>query len=141
MELSAHSPSDSDHCFRDNAGLREDYPNLDPMSTQRDYIMRYEKDITSGFKQLNDPFHGFSTGQYSSASTGTSLHPEDIAERLIRPLKFNFLYVPLNQGQTEYRLPEVKMISSFILRRQFYRELCPYTFSKLLRETLIGLYV
>lgn len=103
--------------------------------------MRYEKALTSGNYQLNDPFHGFSTGRYRSVSTGTSLRPENIAERLIRPLEFDFFKVRPNQAQSKHRLPEVKMISSFILRRQFYRDLSPYTFNKLLQETLTGLYV
>lgn len=104
--------------------------------------MRYGKDITSTQGPLHNPsFHGFSDGQYSSISARTPLHPERIAARLIRPLEFDFSDVAPNQAQSKHRLPEVKMISSFILRRQFYRELSPFTFGKLLRETLIGLYV
>lgn len=144
LELSAYSPGDAHHDFQDNAGLQHDYPNLDPISTQRDYILRYEQNIRSGDNQLNDPFHGYLGGEHSSAST-PERHPECIAKRLIRPLEFDFFDVlpdrPEFLATPRHRLPEVKMISSFLLRRQFYRELSPLAFGQLLRETLTGLYV
>lgn len=134
MEFSAYSPSDPHHYFQDNPGLQTGYPNLDPISIQRDYIIRYKEDITGGESQLNDAFHGFSAGQYSSSAA--ILHrTQNIAERLIRPLEFDSFGIPAN----EHKLPEVKMISTFTIRRQFYRDLCPHTFSKLLQEALTGL--
>jgi hypothetical protein len=141
LELSAYSPSDAKHCFQDNAALQNDYPNLGSISTQRDYIIRYETGLASGNNQLNDVFHGFSAGQYDSLLAETPRHPEAIAQRLIRPLEFDFFGIPSKDARSKGMLPQVKMISSFVLRRQFYRELCPSAFSKLFRETLIGLYV
>lgn len=106
--------------------------------------MRYEQNNTSGDNQLNDPFHGFLGGEHSSTST-RKRHPEYIAKRLIRPLEFDFFGVQPDRPEflatPRHRLPEVKMISSFVLRRQFYRELSPFAFGQLLRETLTGLYV
>lgn len=141
LELSAYSPSDQKHCFQDNATLQNDYPNLDSIGIQRDYIIRYEKGLANGDNQLNDIFHGFSAGQYNSTLAETPHHPEAIAQRLIRPLEFDFFGVPSNDARSKGTLPQVKMISSFVLRRQFHRELCPFAFRKLFRETLIGLYV
>lgn len=106
--------------------------------------MRYEQNNTSGDNQLNSPFHGYLGGYHSSATTPKA-HPEYIAKRVIRPLEFDFFGVqptrPESFATRRHRLPEVKMISSFVLRRQFYRELAPLAFGQLLRETLTGLYV
>lgn len=136
LEFSAYSPSDPHHYFQDNPGLQTSYPNLDPISIQRDYIIRYKQDVSSGESQLNDAFHGFSAGQYTSSTAIPHLsRARNIAERLIRPLEFDFSGIPAN----ERRLPEVKMISTFTTRRQFYRDLCPHTFGKLLQEALTGL--
>lgn len=135
LELSAQSKSDSRHYFRGDAGLQPEYPNLGPVSAQRDYIMRYEQDITSGKDPLNDPVHGYSAGQFTGNATslGIPYRPQSAAERVIKPLDFDFF------PSREKRFPEVKMISSFVLRRQFYRELEPRAFGILLHEALTGL--
>lgn len=62
----------------------------------------------------------------------TSYRAPDIPERLIRPLEFDSFGLPPNK----HKLPEVEITSSSIVRRQFYRELCPHTLSRLLREAL-----
>jgi hypothetical protein len=97
--------------------------------------MRYERNLTSGDNPLDDIFHGFFAGHYSRILAGVAHDPKDSAKRVIRPLYFDFFGIPPDKR----KLPEVKIISSFVLRRQFYRELNPCTFSKLLKEALVGL--
>lgn len=136
LELSAQSPSDARHCFRGDAGLQPDYPNLGPVSAQRDYIMRYEQDITSGEKPLNDTAHGYSAGQFtgSPASLGTPNRPQGAAERVIKPFSIVSSFF-----RVKSRLPEVKMVSTLLVRRQFYRELDTNALVKLLRDALTDL--
>ncbi|KAI3391329.1 hypothetical protein diail_7520 [Diaporthe ilicicola] len=139
LELSASSPSDSQHSFRDYPGLQDDYPSLCQASTQRDYIVRYGQDITRGDKQLNDPFHDFSGGQHNSVQPQSWRSDQFVAERLIRPLLLDTFGVRFKRGQSKKSLPEVKMVSSFLLRRQFFRELHPIALCRLLRESLVCL--
>jgi hypothetical protein len=139
LELSAHSPCDAEHCFQDDAGLQPDYPHLDPIRTQRDYIIEYEKSFFNprdlpSHKSIRRLRHGFRNpigfnSNIQAAPLGSA------AKRQIRPLQFDN-----SSGKGEkYQLPTVRMISSLVVRRQFYREMSPLSFGRLLREALTEL--
>ncbi|ROW02405.1 hypothetical protein VMCG_06077 [Cytospora schulzeri] len=139
LELSAHSPSDSQHIFQDEIGLQDDYPYLADSRVQKEYIMRCHNNMTSNNNRLKDDFHKFKTGSSLAYPHQQQLEMNLMANRLIRPLDFDFSKTPIRRGQSKKRLPKVKMVTSLLIRRQYYRELCPSALGRLFTESLTGL--
>lgn len=125
--------------YQDHIGLQDDYPYLADSIVQREYAMRCHHDMNSKKNQLNDKFHGFKDGRPQVPPQHPFMVMNMVGNRLIRPLDFDFFGVRFKRGQSKDRLPEVKMVASFLIRRQYYRELCPDAFSRLLIESLTGL--
>lgn len=130
LELSAHSPSDGQHVFQNEVGLRNTYPYLAGIGVQRQYMKQHRGD------EANDPFHSFEIGQ----SLPAQLKRVHMAGRLIpQPLEFDFFGVRFKRGQSKDHLPRVKTISSFLIRRQCYRNVCPLALGRLFSESLTNL--
>lgn len=144
LELSAHSPGDAKHQYQDDPGLQDDYPYLADDKIQREYIVRQ----LSNNSKLTDDMHWFVNGQisYPMSQPGVrDLFERAGAVRLAYPLDLDFDECRLKGTKSIQRsvgrlaLPEVKMVSSLLLRRQYYRELSRRTLHQLFRETLTGL--
>lgn len=61
-------------------------------------------------------------------------------ERLIpQPLEFDFFGVRFKRGQSKDQLPKVEAVTSFVIRRQYYRDICSFSLAKLLNESLTNL--
>lgn len=125
LEFSAQSPSDSQHAFRQVLGLQKDYPYLDESSVQRQYMIQLRDNITTElFQRIESDVQSFIPVTVAMAA------------RLIRPLDFNFSSVAFKQGQWKYRLPEAKMVTSFVIRRQYLRDISVSALARLYDESL-----
>lgn len=151
LELSAHSRSDSDHLLRGDAEHRKDYPHSAGIDLQRNYIERDLKPLRGGpisqFHQFLDRTRDHDLNGILAADAlahgPTNARPVNMnrgsAERLISPL---FLDFPNAQPWWRHRvdpLPEVRMVSCFLMRRQYYRFLARSTLMELVGESLTGL--
>lgn len=124
LEFSAHSPSDSQHAFQNVLEIQNAYPYLDESSVQRQYMMQHRTGI------ITDLFQRLGNRQSITVP---------MAARLVRPLDFDFSGVRFKQGQSKDRLPEVKMVTSFLIRRQYYRDICTSALARLYNESLPNL--
>lgn len=92
LDISAHSPSDSQHMFWNEFGLRNDYPYLAESTVQKEYLMRCHDDIIGTRGQPK----GHSHGNHNSLSFATlhqaAIYKTKIAERLVRPLNLDFFW-------------------------------------------------
>lgn len=104
LELNAYSPSDSDHWFKDYHFASGDEGNEDTTSLQ---------EYGSGW---HDPKHGWIKGQRARTP------PHDAVLRLFSQVDPRF-----RKG-----LPEVNVVSCFIIRRQLRRRLCSWAFLPIL---------
>lgn len=137
LELSAHSPSDSMHGLNRYAEDQDDYPYRASIFAQRDYIERYYKDAVrlkiNHYERLG---HIYSSVNHINDPTFAVTAPNDaqnLAERAISLLKFDYA------SKYQLRLPEVKMVSSFLMRRQFYRSIGYQTLRRLVAESFTAL--
>lgn len=140
LELSAHSPCDSKHLLKDDAEHEDDYPYRAGIAAQRDYIAR-RRAPTLQEQVARDP-SGHDQNAYFMLNFATNQIPNYNgvrAERLISPLKFDTFGVKFRPEQRRDRLPEVKMVSSFLMRRQYYRMLEFIDLRRLVMESLTGL--
>jgi hypothetical protein len=128
LELGAYSPSDSNHVFRDFR-LQEDYPYL----VQEDIEKKYDayKLKEGRDTELNDLFHGWTNGRRQGKPTFES------KKRVMgtSPREFNFRDIT---GDS-HRFPKVEIVTSLLIRRQYYRSFSADTLSKLFRESLTSL--
>lgn len=135
LELSAHSPSDSKHTLNHDAEDQDDYPYRASISGQRDYTERYNKDF--GRLDINEwerLSHGYNLDiNYLTTGVMDLDHTLNFAKRPISLLNFDYATKYLS------RLPEVKMVSSFLMRRQSYRTLDNYALRRLVEESFTGL--
>jgi len=110
LELNAHSPSDSDHCFQ---GCHFTFNNgagsgdVDGMLTQH-----------TGNESMHDPKHGWVNGQQIRAP------PRSAILRL-----FTFIYLSCAD-----ELPQVRCVTRWIIRRQLRRRLHPIGLQSVLRK-------
>lgn len=140
LEISAHSPSDLTHKLMLKAVDQDDYPFRAGTSAQREYIMRYYKDTVRMLRnQLKSLSHDI--GAISRIPLGAlDLHGDrHFAERPLSRLDFDLFGVNFKHGQPQSRLPEVRMVSSFLLRRQHYRSLSNNALRRLVEESFTGL--
>lgn len=132
LELSAHSPSDSKHTLNHDAEDQDDYPYRASISGQRDYTERYNRDVGrirfNSFVEIAHRYNLF-TNYFDTVVSA----PQDFAERPISLLNFDYA------AKYQSRLPEVKMVSSFLMRRQSYRTLNNYALRRLVEESFTGL--
>lgn len=143
LELSAHSPSDSQHLLKGDAEHEDDYPYRAGIDTQRKYIEDHTPVIRPPLSlqkslRMSNHFHDHNL-LFMPYSLGMDNLNEDSAKRLISPLKFDFFRVPKRAGQPRWRLPEVKMVSSFLMRRQYHRAPDGVALKTLVGESLTGL--
>lgn len=143
LELSAGSPSDNEHHFKMWPTLQRDYPHLEDVDTQRKYLKTKAK--TDYY--LSDDIHSIANGRidryrascyYGLTGKGWPQSRFGLtARRLVRALGFNFrdvaLDIPANKA---LRFPEVKAVSTLLIRRQFYRDIATPSLTKLLSEGL-----
>lgn len=129
LEFSASSPSDSEHFFKSWYHLQKDYPHLGDTRAQQDYIRN------NGQKPwVSDPAHGFGSLFYRM-SWARKLAIEEgpdgqkerrqYSRRLVRPLKF---------AHNQVKLPEARIITEFVIRRQFFRDISTRSLRKLLQS-------
>lgn len=134
LELSAYSPSDFMHKLQLDAVDQDNYPYRAGTSAQKDYIARYNKD--SGRLNIN---------RYCSRLHDHNLLQRfgddglDFAKRPISRLDFDPFRVKFKPGQSQSHLPEVRMVSSFLLRRQHYRSLSNNALRRLVKESFTSL--
>lgn len=110
LELSAHSPSDSQHMFQDDLRIQNTYPYLAEIGAQRQYMMKHRSDV------ITDHFHGFDNGQSITALRPRGIDRAQITERLTQSLGLDFFGVQFKRGQSKEHLPKVKMVTSFLTR-------------------------
>lgn len=131
LEFSAYSPSDSRHMFQNDELLQDTYPYLAEIDSQRQYLKQHVGRV------VTDHFHGFNNGLPPMALYSWSWDRQRIAQRLIpEPLEFDFFGVRFRRGQSKAKLPEVKTVTSFLIRRQYYRDICPWALERLFDESL-----
>lgn len=63
------------------------------------------------------------------------------ARRMVKPLRLDFRGLPATyeRSDSKVRLPEVKAVTEFLMRRQFYRDVTTPVLAKLLKESFTGL--
>lgn len=148
LELSAHSPSDSQHLLKGDAEHEDDYPYRAGIAAQRDYIANHPVEVRRLAPTLHEqiasaptvhdlnnlvlPYTVDSNNPFPNLNGGS-------AARLISPLTFDTFKVKFRPEQRRDRLPEVKMVSSFLMRRQYYRMLGVFALRTLVTESLTGL--
>lgn len=148
LELSAHSPCDSKHLLKGDAEHEDDYPYRAGIGAQRDYIARHPVEVRRLAPTLQEEFASDPTVHdmnklvlpYAIAA-GETMHNQNggSAARLISPLQFDTFKVKFRPVQPRDRLPEVKMVSSFLMRRQYYRFIGIFSLRRLVMESLTGL--
>lgn len=140
LQLSAHSPSDVTHKLMLNAVEKDDYPFRAGISAQREYIMRYYKDdVAMLLNEIRNLSHDVNSISRVPFGAWDLYAGRTFAERPLSRLDFDLFRVNLNAGQRPSRLPEVKMVSSLLLRRQHYRTLSNNALRTLVEESLTGL--
>lgn len=151
LELSAHSRSDSDHLLRGDAEHRQDYPHNAGISWQRNYIehhlnLLWGSPLAQLFLFMGSNHYHDMNGILAAralvfgATNATPVNMnEDAAQRLISPLCLDFPNAQLWWRRRVDRLPEVRMVSSFLMRRQYYRPLAYSTLVDLVGNSLTGL--
>ncbi|KAK7699701.1 hypothetical protein SLS64_011474 [Diaporthe eres] len=148
LELSAHSPCDSQHLLKDDVEHRDDYPYRAGIGAQRDYIASHPVEVRRRASTLHEQLtsnptaHDMNNLVLPYAVDYNNPFPnlnEGSAIRLISPLDFDTFEVKFRPKQRRDRLPEVKMVSSFLMRRQYYRALSVFGLRTLVTESLTGL--
>lgn len=133
LELSAHSPSDSQHMFRNDPKLQHTYPYLADANVQYQYMLQHRHDA------INDEFHGFDNGYAMTALRPRGFDSVKMAKRLTQSLDFDSFGVRFKRGQSRDHLPNVRMVTSFLIRRQYYRDICTSALRRLFNESLTNL--
>ena len=125
LELGAYSPSDSKHAFRD-FHLEHNYAYQEKKDLETNceaYKLRADK---LGLDSLNDPFHWWVNG-----------HRDDISleskQRIMGTLTIK-PNLPKFYALSQV-FPKVDIVTSLLIRRQFYRKIAANSLGKLLRET------
>lgn len=166
LELSAHTPNEPFDLIEDEPVMNNDYPYLADDAVQKRYIAQFRQDrsnITYVEARVGRVTYLVDTRYlgdrpHMSPRVGTG-------KMLIRPLGFTEPSAPPEKPRfpfelekddlpTEFRefsfpkpqpppvrapLPEVKMVTSLLLRRQHHRDLFPKALNRLLSESLTGL--
>ncbi|KAI7775692.1 hypothetical protein LA080_006475 [Diaporthe eres] len=148
LELSAHSPCDSQHLLKDDVEHKDDYPYRAGIGAQRDYIASHPVEV----RRLASTLHEQILSNPTAHDMNNLVLPYELdsnnpmpnlnrssAARLISALKFDNFKVKFRPEQRRDRLPEVKMVSSFLMRRQYYRMLSVFALRTLVLESLTGL--
>ena len=123
LEVSAHSPSDTQHFFRDHR-IEDDYPfrresDIRSLTSVLGYHLKMREKIGMAI----DPSHqGVDPFDNSRPTFG------EVQRFLGAPLDF----IPLHS------LPQAPIVKALHIRRQFYRQLSPTALAKLFRESLVS---
>lgn len=148
LELSAHAPCDWQHLLKGDVEHQDDYPYRAGIDAQRDYIARHPIELRRPASTLEELFsrdpeiHDLNVLELLNPNVSNHPipnHNQGSAERLISSLKFDTFRVKFRPEQRRDRLPEVKMVSSFLMRRQYYRMLDFIDLRRLVMESLTGL--
>lgn len=140
LEISAHSPSDLTHKLMVNAVDQDDYPFRAGTSAQREYIMRYYNDQLRMLRnRLRSLTHDIDSIGRIMLGILDPQRDRTFSERPLSRLDFDLFRVNFNAGQRPSRLPEVKMVGSFLQRRQHCRTLSNNALRTLVEESLTGL--
>lgn len=129
------------HMFQHDAGSQSNYPFLADDSVQQDFIQQYRQSISrGGTHTLNDEHHFFHDGRlHLPLEDGPRGREARLArERLVHNLNLSNLFWLPNHGRQQ-SFPEVKMVTSLLFRRQYYRGLLSACLSKIFRQCLTGL--
>ena len=130
LDLGVYSPSDSQHAFRDFR-LEDDYP----------YLVKEDLDETFEAYHLayGEPTREtkFPTGcpTWVVACREAPSYRSRLRVTGTQPLKLNFR--DIEEGPL--RFPRVKAVKELVVRRQYYRDIAPGVFSKLLKESFTSL--
>lgn len=119
--------------FQNDLGIQNTYPYLAETGVQRQYMMQHRNGV------ITDHFHWFDNGQSITALRPGGIDGFHMAERLIQPLDFDFFRIKFKRGQSKDHLPKVKMVTSFLIRRQYYRDIHPSALGRLFDESLTNL--
>jgi len=109
LELGIYSPSDCRHSFRD-FHLEPNYPFQEIREIQNDASKAYSQ-RNEHLKSFNDELHGWVDGRRESESV-ICLREK---QRLMGTLGFI--------TEELYTLPQVKVVTCLLIRRQFYRKI------------------
>lgn len=133
LELSAHSPSDSQCLLEDDPEHRDEYPYRAGISAQREYIVRHPRAESNEFTGM------FGSQPVTFITFPTPFGPTvyEYSPGLVKRLISDFGFDISRRSQT--RLPEVRMVSEFVIRRQYHRSISDKSLLRLLRESLTGL--
>lgn len=86
---------------------------------------------------VTDHFHGLKNGQPTAPLHPWGLDRKHMAQKLMpEPLDLDFFGVRFTPGQSEAHLPKVEAVTSFLIRRQYYRDMCPLALERLFDESL-----
>jgi hypothetical protein len=125
LEISAYSPSDCKHGFRDFR-LQDDYPiwfDCDKYTDQmRDWPAERQRASQMKLERYHDPGHGWENGRQTAVSLGAR-------KRITQRLR---LCGGDGAKTTPPRLPKVRVVTAFTIRRQSYRAIDTPTLKKLL---------
>lgn len=125
LELSASSPSDSEHLYRDFR-LQDNYPYLTEEDLDPDY-QAYERPSRE-LAELNDKLHNWSSGRidkYNRLSVMRLLGTE--------PLDLDFS--GMSPGTYTGKFPTIDIVCDFLVRRRFYRLFKPEVLSRLIEQS------
>ncbi|KAK4196155.1 hypothetical protein QBC40DRAFT_352013 [Triangularia verruculosa] len=133
LEISAHSPSDSQHSWLQMFGLRDSYPYSTSPSG-----MRLQERFTDWFyfmdrhfviAKTTDGFHHLQNGYLRIRNL-----PGGAKARLFgAALELNFRNSPLvGRRRKRNRFPVVEIVTGLCFRRQFHRRLAPSMLGKLI---------
>ncbi|OIW22768.1 hypothetical protein CONLIGDRAFT_687186 [Coniochaeta ligniaria NRRL 30616] len=130
LEFSAHSPSDSRHAFRSWYNFQRDYPHFATLAAQSEYIDTH---------QFNTRLQG--EHAYLARILQLRMYDQrrrDMAQRLVRPLKFNIKGFPKATREASQApwpaLREASIVTEFLIRRQYLRDISTTSMTWLLRS-------
>ncbi|CAM1505511.1 Fc.00g111480.m01.CDS01 [Cosmosporella sp. VM-42] len=139
LELSAHSPSDYQHIFRD-CRLKDDYPfnTEEDLHNEAEYTEYHELRIREIWRTV-DPYHGlvpappgrrrrFRNNDFQRMRGTTSL-----------ALDFGDFEDINNLRRKRWRLPLAKIVRGLVIRWQYPRDIAVTAISRLFRESLRNL--
>lgn len=138
LELSARSPSDAKHIFQDIAELQGDYPHFLDSSAQKEHLVRRRNELAT--HPIQDPPHHFFNAERYFWVAGTRMY---VKYRTMRILRLDFSGISESDRRqtpnSTTRLPQVRMITSLLIRRQSYSQLHPGDLGALFTDSLTGL--
>lgn len=125
LELGAYSPSDYRHTFQ-NFHLEPKHPYEEIREVQ-DYPNEAYRQRIEQLGSFNDPFHGWVNGRRDSESVICL----EAKQRVMGTLEIKW---GLRKLGLSHPLPEVKVVTRLLIRRQFYRKISGYSLGKLLNS-------